>query len=208
MIEHVNKPFVVLLIIAVIIGVSIGGVFAGGVAFGKASDVEPATALALGGPRPNSTDGAGQGGQGQFSRGPGRPTSQGVPQRQPGQFDPPPAIVPPTAEPGSGGAAVQSFPGRGGLSGTIENIEGNVVTIATTEGPVAATINETTSISQISAASVDDLQPGMQVTVMGPAGEDGSVAAADVVITPEGLDIPFGGGQRDGRGSRRAEDAP
>lgn len=68
MIEHVNKPFVVLLIIAVIIGVSIGGVFAGGVAFGKASDVEPATALALGGPRPNSTDGAGQGGQGQFSR--------------------------------------------------------------------------------------------------------------------------------------------
>jgi hypothetical protein len=94
---------------------------------------------------------------------------------------------------------VQRFPGRGGVFGTVDKVEGNLVTIVTTEGPVAVTIAEDTAISQISEASVADLQPGIKVTVMGPAGGDGRVAAANLVITPEGMENPFSRGQLSGR---------
>ena len=185
-----NKPFVVLLFVAVALGVGIGGIFAGGVALGKSSGGDTPTSLSLSGPVANSADGAGQG---RFSRGQG------------GQVDP---LAPQSQGPTSGDAAVQSFPGRGGVTGTVDKVDGNLVTITTSEGPVEVIIAEDTPVSRIAEASVDDLQPGVQVTVMGPAGEAGRVEAANLVITPEGLEGPFGRGQRDGQGFRRGAEAP
>lgn len=206
--ERMNKPFVILLVVAVIIGTGIGGIFAGGVAFGKSSGADAPTSLSLGGPRPNGTDGGRQFDQGQFGPGQGGRTQQGLPQGQPGQFNPPPAVVPPTQEMSPDNAPGQSFSGRGGLTGTIEKVEGNLVTVTTAEGPVEVTIAEATSISQISQASVDDLQAGLQVTVMGPPAEDGSVEAANVVITPEGMESFFGRGQLRDRSFRRGSGTP
>ncbi len=58
-----TKPFMMLLVIAVVLGISWGGAFAGGVAFGKSQGEEPTASLG-GGPIPGSpqqrTGGAGQ----------------------------------------------------------------------------------------------------------------------------------------------------
>jgi hypothetical protein len=101
-----------------------------------------------------------------------------------------------------------SFPGRGGVSGTLEKVEVNVATITTAEGPVEVILGEDTSISRISQATVDDLQPGMQLTVIGPAGEGGRVEAVSVVISPEEMESTPGRGQRGGQGFRGGTAGP
>jgi len=197
MTRSINKPFIVLLVVAVAIGVVIGGVFAGGVALGKSSGRDTPTALSSGGPSNSSTNGGGPGGSGRSGRGqfqPGSPSGQSAARPQ---------------SPGStpGGAAVQSYPGRGGVSGTVEKVDGDVVTITTTDGPVEVIVAEDTAMSQISPATAADLHSGVQVRVMGPAGEDGRVQAANLVIAPAGVESPFGQGPRGGQGRQGAPGA-
>jgi hypothetical protein len=192
-----NKPFVVMLMVAVVIGVGIGGIFAGGVALGKSSGEDTPTYLIPGGPSANSTGAAGQGGpvpSRSSQRSEGRLNSAGIGGQSP--------------DPASGDAAGQRFPGRGGVTGAVEKVERNVATITTPEGPIEVTLGEDTSLSRISEASVDDLQPGIPVTVMGPAGKDGRIEAASVIITPEGMKSPSGWGPRGGQGVPRGSDEP
>jgi hypothetical protein len=84
--------------------------------------------------------------------------------------------------------------GRGGLTGTIQQTEGNTITVNTMQGPLQVTISEDTSIQKTVEGSSDDLQEGTNVTVVGQRNEDGTTEASSIVIVPEGTGFPFGGG--------------
>ena len=197
-----TKPFMFLLALAVVLGVSLGGAFAGGVAFGK-SQGEETTANLGGGPtlgspqQPMSQSGQGQAGrfqQGshrdQFGREGANPSS-GQTQTQ-------------RSRDGSG----QGFSGRGGPAGTIEKIEGDTLTITTPRGPVQATLKKDTAFGKLSEGTKDDLQVGTRVMVMGQRSEDGSVEANSIIVTPEGVEGIFGRVESHDRGFRDGNEQP
>ena len=128
-----TKSFMLLLAVALALGSAFGGVFAGGVAFGKTQGGE----IAL--------------------------LQEANPQRQ--QF--------------------QNQSHRGGLTGVIEKVDGNIVTIDTSQGPLSATIGVDTTIRRFAEGSPSDLQPGMRVTLVGQPSVDGTVEARSVLLNPE-----------------------
>jgi hypothetical protein len=88
----------------------------------------------------------------------------------------------------------------GALSGTIQSISGNLITIETSQGPLVATVDpDQTLIQVLSEVTVQDLVVDQQVTVTGTAGEDGSLAATSILVTPD-LPSLFGGGGFGGGG--------
>ena len=170
-----TKAFMLLLVGVLVLGGSIGGAFAGGVAVGKGQEAEAA-------PSDVPTQlpaGSGQQFTDQFSQ---EQLDQFRQQFQ-GEF-------------GQGAGVRGGFSGRGGLSGTIESIEGNILTINTLQGPLQTTIGEDTVIQQFAQGTLADLQTGARVTVTGERGEDGTVEASSILLIPEGTEGPFGGGGR------------
>ena len=101
-----------------------------------------------------------------------------------------------------GGQAGAAGGGVRPLFGTIESIADSGFTLETQQGPLPIAMNEETVIIQTGQGTIADLEAGMQVRVTGPADEDGTISARNVIVTPEGLeDIPgFGGGGFAGRG--------
>ena len=73
----------------------------------------------------------------------------------------------------------------GGLTGVIENIEGNTVRIVTHQGPLLATLISDTSIGRFTEVSSADLQTGMQVTIVGQIGADSGVEARSILLNPD-----------------------
>ena len=128
-----TKSFMLLLAVALALGSAFGGVFAGGVAFGKTQEGE----IAL--------------------------PQEANPLRQ--QF--------------------QNQSHQGGLTGVIEELDGNIVTVITSRGPLSATLGVGTTIRRFVEATPSDLQPGMRVTLVGQPGVDGTVAARSVLLNPE-----------------------
>ncbi len=88
------------------------------------------------------------------------------------------------------------------LLGTIEGIADSGFTLETQQGPLPIAMNEETVIIQTSQGTLADLEAGMQVRVTGVEGDDGTIDARLVAVTPEGLeDIPgFGAGRAFGAG--------
>jgi hypothetical protein len=234
------KSFMMMLAVVLVLGVSLGGAFAGGVALGK-SQGDDSTADSSG-PRPASSlqqqasDQSGEGGSGQlsqgFQRGDASPQDlQRLRERfQSGEIGPdelsqigqqfqrgdasPEALqgFPERFQPGETGQEElsqirqrfgQGSGGQGGLSGTINKVEGNTVTIDTPEGAIQATVNDETVIQEFAAVELEDLQAGVQVAVIGQPGEDGPVVARLIFVTPEGASGFFEGGFFSGERPRR-----
>ena len=87
------------------------------------------------------------------------------------------------------------------LFGTIDTVNGSVLTIETQQGPLPVTIDEDTNIIQTTQGTVADLEPGMQVSVNGVTDDSGVIDARLVNVTPEGLEGVGGfGGFGGGRG--------
>ena len=87
--------------------------------------------------------------------------------------------------------------GRGGLRGTVTGIEGNTITLETSQGPLQVAVAEGTEIRLFSLGTVEDLTTGTTITVAGQRGEDGSLEASAITVVPEGADgFPLGGGAR------------
>ena len=187
-----TKGFVLLLVGVLALGGILGGAFAGGIALGKSRGAEAAqTGLPVqsaSAPRPDPS---------------GQTDPQSLQQLQQriqagditdeelaelrqqfqGRF----------GQGNSGaGFARQGFAGGGGLTGTIEVIEGNTVTVNTPEGPLQATVGEETTIQRTIEVELQDLVVGMRLTVNGERGEDGNVVATGIFVLPEGLE-GFGG---------------
>ena len=169
------KPFAMLIITVLVLGAAIGGAFVGGVTVGK-DQVEDAPITGL----PEATS---------------DPSSQGFDQAslddlrqrlRTGELDP--AALESLRQqfqgqrvPGAGGRG-----SPGGLTGTIEEIVGNTVTVNTDLGPLLATITSDTTIQMFTVGTADDLEMNMRVTVIGQPGEDGTVEAVSIVLVPEG----------------------
>ena len=128
-----TKSFMFLVAVALALGGAVGGIFAGGVAFGKTQGGE----IAL--------------------------PQEANPPRQ--QF--------------------QNQSHRGGLTGVIEKVNGNIVTLKTSQGPLSATLGVDTTIRRFAEGTPSDLQPGMRVTLVGQPGVDGTVEARSVLLNPE-----------------------
>ena len=75
--------------------------------------------------------------------------------------------------------------GQGGLTGVIEKMEGDTVTINTFRGAIPATLEEDTTIGRFTEGVPEELQTGMLITVVGQRGEDGTIIARSVLLNPE-----------------------
>ena len=110
---------------------------------------------------------------------------------------------------GQGGPDVgdPGFAGGDGLTGTIENIEGDVVTVNTLQGPLQAAVGVDTSIQIFAEGTLTDLQTGVRVTVIGERGEGGALIATSVSVLPEGAGGFLGRGFSDRFGSQGGTDS-
>ena len=80
--------------------------------------------------------------------------------------------------------------GRARLTGTLENIEANVITVNTPQGLLDVTVNGQTTIVISNLGNVSDLKVriGDTVIVTGQRVEDGSVLAQSVTVTPVSIE--------------------
>lgn len=102
---------------------------------------------------------------------------------------------------GQGGlGAGQGAVGPRALSGTVEDVTDTGFLLETQQGPLPVDMDDESVVIQTHQGTIDDLEIGMLVRVVGPADEDGRIDARTVTATPEGLeDFPgFGGGNRGG----------
>lgn len=175
-----SKSFIPLLIGVLVLGGSLGGAFVGGMALGKSQAEASSNSAPL-----SSTD------------------------QQPGQTDQErldallQQIQSGEVDPSTRDQFQQQFQGQfggggfsgGGLTGPIEGIEGTTVTVNTPQGPLQASIGPDTTIRLFTEGALADLLVGMNVTITGQPGEDGTVQAVSVILVPEGSTGFFGGGR-------------
>ena len=90
----------------------------------------------------------------------------------------------PQSAPGSGQRPVGG-PGRGGVAGTIESVDGEKLTITTPQGAITVTAGAEVRIVSFSEGTAEDLSPGSQVRVLGPRTPEGDVQANSILIVPE-----------------------
>ena len=86
---------------------------------------------------------------------------------------------------GAGGDGTGFF-GGAGLTGTVQSVQGNVVTVETSQGPSQATVGADTNIQKTDRGTLEDLVIGVRVTVVGQRGADGTFQADSISILPEG----------------------
>ena len=80
---------------------------------------------------------------------------------------------------------IQNQSHRGRLTGVIEKVDGNIVTVNTSQGPLSASLGVDTAIRRFAEGTPSDLQPGTRVTLVGQPGVDGTVEARSVLLNPE-----------------------
>ena len=172
-----TKGFLLLLVTVIVIGGSIGGAFAGGLALGRNQGDDDASGATLlqqqfgGGQMPS---GAIQGGQ----------TGQDAPQGFGGQFS------------GRGGAG-GTF-SRDVFNGTVTTLDGNLLTVSAGENENQVDLSENASIQIFGPGTTDDISEGDRVLVIvsGDTTAGGPVDAISVIVNP-----PEGGGVFGGGGS-------
>ncbi len=101
-------------------------------------------------------------------------------------------------------ASAATTGGGGGFAGRqVTAVSGSVVTVhnQATGQDVKVDISSGTVINKTTAGSLTDLRPGVNVTVTGQAGADGTVSATAVNIVTT---LPAGGGGGGGRGQPSA----
>jgi len=151
-----RNAFIILLAAVVVLGGVIGGAFAGGIAIGKGQGREEAT-QELQSQLSELTSRLGQ-----------RDTQQDT--EQPG------SVLP---------GGFSGLLGGGGTVGTVEKVEGNIITLNTTEGVVRVLIADDTSIQKMGEGSLSDISTGERITVSGARQDDGFIEATNVFVMPE-----------------------
>lgn len=192
-----TKSFIVLLIFFLALGIGLGGAFAGGVAFGKTQSEAPSRAELSGLNFGQRVQGQSvQGPRGQLPGRSGRSNQQDkVSLQSTGQ--------------GHQSGSSMGLTGKSGRLGTVEKIEDNVVTVATPEGPVRATIMDDASIRKISDGTIEDLVSGARIMIFGPMGENDTIQARSIVITGDDAESLLGvQGNPGGDGLQRERRSP
>jgi hypothetical protein len=101
---------------------------------------------------------------------------------------------------GGTGAPGQSS-GRGGLgsrspalTGTVTDVNGNVLTLNTAQGDLQVSVGEDVTINQTVEVGIENLPDGTRITVIGDPGDNGIITAITIQVIPEGVDFTEGGG--------------
>ncbi len=222
-----TKSFMAFVATFVVLGISLGGAFVGGVAFGKSQDdAAPSLASLQSAPNLGQQSSGSFGGQRPGRVGGGFQSDGDAPLNleqlrerfQSGDVTPE-DLAQIRQRLGSGDINTgesdhlqqesssrfgQGFQGRGGVTGTVEKNEGGVVTVDTLQGPVDVTIGADTVIQKTVLGSLEDLQEGVRIAVLSLSEHEGGGEreAGLVVVLPEGVDSPFGGGFFGGGGRR------
>ena len=194
-----NKVFSLFLMVALILGGSLGGAFAGGVALGKTQREEPSGAQRAGNFSQGQADRsqgreqrAGPGGQrqrGGQSAGPeggAQRAGQGGPDSSGHRVDGDGRQGFEGPRDGAEGGERRGRGGRDGVGGAIESIDGNTLTITTPRGPVRVNTYEETTVRKIVDGTMEDLTQGVQIRVTGARDEEGTVKATSITLVPEG----------------------
>ncbi len=185
-----TKAFVMLLLGVLVLGGSLGGAFAAGMALGK-NQGEAAAKDNLTAQSALPTPSGGtlrQQLQGQLTEEQRRQLQE----RMQGMGGPG-AFFSGTPVPGGGGVG---FAGMGGLTGTVESVNGNQITVNTAQGTLQAILAADAAIQKVSTGTAADLKVGARVTISGQRGTDGTVQASSLTIIPEGMQVaPVGGGR-------------
>ena len=179
-----TKAFLGLLVAVLVLGGGIGGVLVIVAALGDSQEEEMSSTIR---PAPLAPS-VNQASQGGFDI-----SEEGQPslQLQPDESDQD------TVSQLDGGAGVEGFAGGGvigGRGGLVGSIEDNTITVNTLQGAtLQATYGAETTVQMFTEVTLADLEIGMQVIVNGERGEDGTLQAQSVVITPEGAGGFLGG---------------
>ena len=90
------------------------------------------------------------------------------------------------------GASDPALAGVEALSGTVESVEEGSLTLATTEGTETVAVDGDTQLTLFLERSLEDLEVGASVTLMGQRGEQGEMRAAVLLLGDAGAGA-FGG---------------
>ncbi len=96
--------------------------------------------------------------------------------------------APPTLPPGATPTNPSSprTGARRGASGTITNINGNILTLTTAQGPKTVNISsDNITIQNIMAGTLSDLHEGQSLSVTGPQDTNGNITATSIMIRPQ-----------------------
>ncbi len=192
-----TKAFSILLLTTLVLGVALGGAYAGGFALGRNSEaVQPPESQSLrpptGGQAAGQAAGRARPGQAQAESGEVAVRTGSVPE-QGGAADS--SAGRPAGAQGADGSAVaadgsvnsgQDASGVQELFGSISTLEGDLVTLESPRGQALAAISEITVIQKRVMGSVDDLSVGATVQVSGRPGEDGQIQARSLTLAPAG----------------------
>ena len=193
-----TKAFSILLLTTLVLGVALGGAFAGGYALGRSGEAaQPPESQSLrpptGGLAAGQAAGRARAGQAQSENGDvAGPRSRAAPD-QGGPADA--SAARPAGRQGADGSAVaddgsvNSGQDAGGVQeifGSISTLEGDLVTLESPRGQALAAISETTVIQKRVMGSVDDLSVGATVQVSGRPGEGTQIQARSLTLLPTG----------------------
>ena len=90
------------------------------------------------------------------------------------------------------GASDPALAGVEALAGTVESVEEGSLTLATTEGTETVAVDGDTQLTLFLERSLEDLEVGASVTLMGQRGEQGDMRAAVLLLGDAGAGA-FGG---------------
>jgi hypothetical protein len=103
---------------------------------------------------------------------------------------------PPSAPPGSRGTSNQSGTRtprqRQGAMGTLAKIDGNILTLTTSQGTATVTVGPDTTIQETVTGTISDLQEGQSLSVTGSRDADGNITPTSIRIQPPGQNAPPG----------------
>jgi hypothetical protein len=68
--------------------------------------------------------------------------------------------------------------------GTVEKIEGGIITLTTPTGFVSVITSSSTTVQKMDSGSLTDIKTGDSITVSGETKDDGSIQATNIFITP------------------------
>ena len=85
--------------------------------------------------------------------------------------------------------------GGRGVTGVLESVDGGVLELTTSRGPIQARVGQDTTVTVFSEkdGGPADLTPGAMVVITGQPGEAGSLETSAIAVLPESLLPPLGG---------------
>ena len=158
-----NRSFVILLAAVVIVGLGLGGAFAGGVAVGQRKvETTPTPSSSIQSVLEQLQQGTPLAGMGQRLR-------QGTP-------------VAGTPVPGMFG--LEGVLGGMTGMGVVQSVEGSTINLTDRTGSTKVSVDKATTISRSAEGQLSDVKAGDQVLIFGKRNDDGTISATSIMIIP------------------------